>query len=266
MLEYFSDTKVKSIVCQLDFQATIILAVAIREIDSSEILFGGKVWIATTLSGISVRLFYRLLNLQHNHLLLSFSSQTKKRTQYYDFNSDYSAITQFGEAAFQCSYSSPLLSKKVWNTCLEKETWEIPPQDLVERILSEDGSSISTTIQVVARILSAAFSSQMSKRKLPVGDVKTFQIVQPWQLHPFLRNLEIYNFSVDDVYLDETGIPVADFDIVDWAVFPNKSSAGVKIGDIEKVSSDIKFSIDESVIIWPTSFNWVSRSACLWVL
>ncbi|KAG6539373.1 type-2 vomeronasal receptor [Crotalus adamanteus] len=257
ILEYFTDTKVKSIVCQLDFQATIILAVVIREIDSSEILFGGKVWIATTLSGISVRLFYRLLNLQHNHLLLSFSSQTKKRTQYYDFNSDYSATTQFGEAAFQCSYSSPLLSKKVWNTCLEKETWEIPPQDLVERILSEDGSSISTTIQVVARILSAAFSSQMSKRRMPVGDVKTFQIVQPWQLHPFLRNLEIYNLSVDDVYLDETGIPVADFDIMDWAVFPNKSSAGVKIGDIEKekVSSDIKFSIDESVIIWPTSFN-----------
>ncbi|XP_039211262.1 extracellular calcium-sensing receptor-like [Crotalus tigris] len=262
ILEYFSDTKVKSIVCQLDFQATIILAVVIREIDSSEILFGGKVWIATTLSGISVRLFYRLLNLQHNHLLLSFSSQTKKTTQYYDFNSDYSATTQFGEAAFQCSYSSPLLSKKVWNTCLEKETWEIPPQDLVERILSEDGSSISTTIQVVARILSAAFSSQMSKRKLPVRDVKTFQIIQPWQLHPFLRNLEIYNFSVDDVYLDETGIPVADFDIMDWAVFPNKSSAGVKIGDIEKekVSSDIKFSIDESVIIWPTSFNSMQYS------
>ncbi|KAM3848263.1 vomeronasal type-2 receptor 26-like [Vipera latastei] len=128
--EYFIDTKVKSIVCQLDFQATLILAVVIREIDNSEILFGGKVWIATALSGIS--------------------------------------------------------------------------------------------------------------------------------LHPFLRNFKIYNFSVDDVYLDEAGIPVADFDIMDWAVFPNKSSAGVKIGDIEKekVSSDIKFSIDESVIIWPTSFNW----------
>ncbi|KAM3848261.1 vomeronasal type-2 receptor 26-like [Vipera latastei] len=79
-----------------------------------------------------------------------------------------------------------------------------------------------------------------------------------YRLHPFLRNFKIYNFSVDDVYLDEAGIPVADFDIMDWAVFPNKSSAGVKIGDIEKekVSSDIKFSIDESVIIWPTSFNW----------
>ncbi|XP_070592783.1 vomeronasal type-2 receptor 26-like [Erythrolamprus reginae] len=86
-----------------------------------------------------------------------------------------------------------------------------------------------------------------------------------FQLHPFLQNLQIYNLSVDDVYLDEAGIPIADFDIMDWAVFPNKSSAGVKIGNIEKeeVSSEIKFSIDENVIIWPTSFNQVTRSACL---
>ncbi|XP_070592786.1 vomeronasal type-2 receptor 26-like [Erythrolamprus reginae] len=254
--QYFSDTKVKTIVCQLNFQATLVLGVIIRDIEKSEILFGEKVWIATALSDISVRFFYRLLNLQHKYLLLSFTTQTKKKTQYYDFDSHYFATMNFGEAAFQCSYSSPLFSKKVWNTCLEKESWEIPSQDLVEKILSEDGSGISTTIQVLASVLSAALSSRMSKERMHVGDHPTPQIMQPWQLHPFLRNFQVYNLSVDDVYLDEAGIPVADFDIMDWAVFPNKSSAGVKIGTIEKeVSSEIKFSIDESVIIWPTSFN-----------
>ncbi|KAG8127685.1 hypothetical protein E2320_014573, partial [Naja naja] len=247
-----SNTKAKSIVCQLDSEATLTLAVLIRDIDKEINLFGGKVWIATALSDINVRLFYQLVNLQHNHLLLSFSTQAKKRTQYYDFNSHYSATRKFGEAAFQCSYSIPLLSKKVWNTCLEKESWETPPQDLVERIQSEDGSSISTTIQVVAWVLRAAFSSQRRKRRMTAGDHQKLQM-----LHPFLRNFQIYNLSVDDVYLDEAGIPVADFDIMDWAVFPNKSSAGVKIGNIENegVSSDIKFSIDENAIIWPSSFN-----------
>ncbi|KAK9405799.1 type-2 vomeronasal receptor [Crotalus adamanteus] len=256
IVQYFSDTKVKSIVCYLNFHATLILAVLIRDIEKTQIMFGGKVWIATALSGISVKFFYRLLNLQHNHLLLSFSSQTKKRTQYYDFNSHYSATVKFGEAAFQCSYSSPLLSKKVWNSCLEKETWKISSPDLVGRILSEDGSSISTTIQAVAWVLSVAFSSQMSKRRMPVGDHQTLQMIQPWQLHSFLRKSQIYNFSVNDVYLDEYGIPTADFNIMDWAVFPNKSAAGVIIGNVEKeVSSDIKISVDESAIIWPTSFN-----------
>ncbi|XP_060549337.1 vomeronasal type-2 receptor 26-like [Pantherophis guttatus] len=143
----------------------------------------------------------------------------------------------------------PFFYRKVWKRCLEKESWEIPAQDLVERILSEDGSSISTAIQVVAWALSAAFSSQRSKRKMHIWDNQ--------MLHPFLRNFQIYNFSVNDVYLDENGIPTADFDIMDWAVFPNKSAAGVVIGNIgkEEVSSDIKVSVHESAIIWPTSFN-----------
>ncbi|KAL7986384.1 hypothetical protein Chor_011550, partial [Crotalus horridus] len=91
---------------------------------------------------------------------------------------------------------------------------------------------------------------------MPVGDHQTLQMIQPWQLHPFLRNIQIYNFSVNDVYLDEYGISTADFNIVDWAVFSNKCAAGVIIGNVEKeVSSDIKISVDENAIVWPTSFN-----------
>ncbi|XP_070592738.1 vomeronasal type-2 receptor 26-like [Erythrolamprus reginae] len=254
LFQYFIDTKANSIVCQLDSQTTLILAVLIQNIDKKLILFGGKVWIATALSDINVRLFYQLVNLQHNHLLLSFSTQSKKRTQYYDFYSHYSTTGKFGETAFQCSSSSPLWSKKVWKTCLEKESWETPTQDLVERILSEDGSSISAIIQLVASVLDAALSSQMSKMR--VGDHQTLPIVQPRHLHPFLRNFQIYNFSLNAVYSDENGLPTADFDIMDWAVFPNKSAAGVIIGNVEKeVSSDIKIFVHESAIIWPTSFN-----------
>ncbi|XP_015669706.1 vomeronasal type-2 receptor 26-like [Protobothrops mucrosquamatus] len=127
-IEYFSDTKVKSIVCYLNFPVTLVLAMLIRDIEKKKILFVGKVWIATALSDLN--------------------------------------------------------------------------------------------------------------------------------LHPFLRNFQIYNFSVNDVYLDEYGIPTADFNIMDWAVFPNKSAAGVIIGNVEKeVSSNIKISVDESTIIWPTSFK-----------
>ncbi|XP_070592739.1 vomeronasal type-2 receptor 26-like [Erythrolamprus reginae] len=127
-LKYFSDPKAKSIICQLDSQTTFTVAMLIQGIDKQQVLFGEKVWIATTLSDIS--------------------------------------------------------------------------------------------------------------------------------LHPFLRNFQIYNVSVSDIYLDEYGLPLADFDIMDWAVFPNKSAAGVIIGNIGKdVSSDIKIFVHESAIVWPTSFN-----------
>ncbi|XP_063148840.1 vomeronasal type-2 receptor 26-like [Candoia aspera] len=76
------------------------------------------------------------------------------------------------------------------------------------------------------------------------------------QLHPFLRNFQLYNLSVGNVYLDEAGNPVADFGIVNWAMLPNKSAVGVKIGKIEReASSEVKLSINQSAILWPTSFN-----------
>ncbi|XP_063148826.1 vomeronasal type-2 receptor 26-like [Candoia aspera] len=76
--------------------------------------------------------------------------------------------------------------------------------------------------------------------------------------HPFLRNFQLHNLTEDDVYLDENGDPAADFDIMEWAVFPNKSAAGVTIGKIEREpSSEVKISINQSAIIWPTSFNQV---------
>ncbi|XP_063148852.1 vomeronasal type-2 receptor 26-like [Candoia aspera] len=190
---------------------------------------------------------------------------TKKRTQYYDFDSYYSVTQQYGEAAFQCSSSRPVLSKKVWERCLETENWEFPPREVVARILSEDAASVSTAIQALAWVLSAASSSQLrSRRRLQVGDHRTPQMVQPWQLHRLLRNFQLHNLSRDGVSLDENGVPVADFDIMHWTVFPNKSEGGVKVGGVEReASSRVKVSINRSAILWPTSFNqMVPSSRC----
>ncbi|XP_013912797.1 PREDICTED: vomeronasal type-2 receptor 26-like [Thamnophis sirtalis] len=155
-------------------------------------------------------------------------------------------IPQFVKTAFQSSYLSPVLSKRIWGRCIEKENWEMPPHNVVADILSEDSHSISTAIQAVSLVLHAVRSSRFH---FP-------QVVQPWQLHPFLRNFQLYNLSVDNVYLDDDGNPAADLDIINWAMFPNKSTVGVKIGNIERgASSEVKVSINQSAIKWPTSFN-----------
>ncbi|KAG8147986.1 hypothetical protein E2320_023046 [Naja naja] len=110
------------------------------------------------------------------------SAKTKRRTRYYDFKSYASMVTLYGKEAFQCSYSSPLYSKKVWKKCREEENWEFPPHDVIARILSQDSSSISQIIQIVAWVLNAASSSQQSRRRMQVGYHQPSQIVQPWQL------------------------------------------------------------------------------------
>ncbi|KAG8147990.1 hypothetical protein E2320_023050, partial [Naja naja] len=175
-----SGSQIKIIVCQLDFQASGILAAVIQIIDMTNTSLVGRVWIATTLKALSVSIFDLWIDLQNKHALFSFFMQTKRRTQYYDFKSNASMVILYGKEAFQCSYTSPLLSKKVWKKCREKENWEFPPHDVIARILSQDSSSISQIIQIVAWVLNAASSSQQSRRRMQVGYHQPSQIVQPW--------------------------------------------------------------------------------------
>ncbi|XP_077779681.1 vomeronasal type-2 receptor 26-like [Podarcis muralis] len=82
------------------------------------------------------------------------------------------------------------------------------------------------------------------------------------KLHSFLRNLHLYNFSMDGAYWDENGELAADFDIVNWVAFPNKSLVGWKVGSAERSASPekIKFAIDRNVIVWP---RWVKQNVPL---
>ncbi|KAK9405811.1 hypothetical protein NXF25_004585 [Crotalus adamanteus] len=196
ILRYFSNNQVNVIVCQLDFQASLILAAIIHDIDKTNEIFGKKVWITTALTDISVGYFYQFVNLQHKHFLLSFLTQTNRRTRSYDLNSYFSILKKFVKRAFQCSYPSPKLSKRIWGRCTEKENWKIPPHDVVADILSEDGYSISTAIQSVTWALHAVYSSYLNQRRIKVGDHLVPHIIKPWQVRfSFFETPVIISFN-----------------------------------------------------------------------
>ncbi|XP_062978056.1 vomeronasal type-2 receptor 26-like [Elgaria multicarinata webbii] len=76
------------------------------------------------------------------------------------------------------------------------------------------------------------------------------------QLHPFLRNSQFYNNSMEGVYLDENGDLAADYDIVNWVVFPNKSVVRVTFGSLARQGSQgLKFTIDQDAFVWPNRLN-----------
>ncbi|KAG8127704.1 hypothetical protein E2320_014595, partial [Naja naja] len=172
---------IKIIVFQLDFQATAILLAVIEVGEREKTFMTEKVWIATTLSYLSIRLFSKNIDLQCKHVLFSFLGQTKKRGQHYNFNSYSSSEEQFVKEAFQCSFSRSVLSKKVWERCREKEKRLLPPHDVLAGRVAEDGTGISKAIQAVALVLNAASSSQLNKRRMRVGDHQSLQFIQPWQ-------------------------------------------------------------------------------------
>ncbi|XP_032998017.1 vomeronasal type-2 receptor 26-like [Lacerta agilis] len=77
------------------------------------------------------------------------------------------------------------------------------------------------------------------------------------QLHPFLKEVQLSSNTSDaGQYLDENGAVAIDFDIVNWVLFPNNSSARVKIGSVKRQkSSNLKFTINPEAIVWPKLFN-----------
>ncbi|XP_070592787.1 vomeronasal type-2 receptor 26-like [Erythrolamprus reginae] len=164
-------------------------------------------------------------------------------------------INKLVKTAFLPFYSRPVLSKKVWIRFIQKERWEFARREML-RIVSEDAFSIYNSLQALFLALNAAYPLQLNRRRLRVGGHFLLRRLRPWQFHRFLRDFQLHNISGKYIYMDENQIPVTDFYIVQWAIFPNNSHRAVKIGKIESVaSSEITFSINESAIIWPTSFK-----------
>ncbi|XP_070790274.1 vomeronasal type-2 receptor 26-like, partial [Pituophis catenifer annectens] len=77
------------------------------------------------------------------------------------------------------------------------------------------------------------------------------------QLHHFLKNPQIYNNTIEGMYLDRNGDLMADFDIVSWVLFPNKSNTRVKFGSLDREGTiGVKFSINKEAI---TSPQWLNQ-------
>ncbi|XP_070592571.1 vomeronasal type-2 receptor 26-like [Erythrolamprus reginae] len=216
----------------------------------------GKIWITTALWDLTHDLtFTEFLLFQHIHGIFSFMIQTNQRTTY-DLSFDY-FCERFANYAFHCSYSKHPLSVKAYKKCTEKEVENLP-QEEVDKIYSFESNRIYNAIWTVARAFTAAYSSFSKRMIKDSGDRQEVQRMQPWQLHPFLQNSQFYNISLSGVYLEKNGNLAADFDIVNWVKFPNRSVVRLKFGSLQKhESSGLKFTINEDDIVWP---NWLNQS------
>ncbi|XP_034960990.2 vomeronasal type-2 receptor 26-like [Zootoca vivipara] len=84
------------------------------------------------------------------------------------------------------------------------------------------------------------------------------------QLHPFLRNIQLFNTSRGGLYSDENGELAADYDIVNWVLFPNKSQGRVKVGNVARqAASHLKLTINTEAVVWPLQFKeTMPRARC----
>ncbi|KAF7235117.1 hypothetical protein EYD10_18036 [Varanus komodoensis] len=227
----------------------------------------GKVWITTTVWDFSVELVTRTPS-KYIHGIFSFLIQKKERKaidrSFWKLNF---FIERFMRKAFQCSNSKLSLSVKSRLRCSERENWEALSEEQMERILSLDSHLIYNGILAVTQALHAAAVSTFSRKRRQKGGGRpgTWRL-QPWQLHPFLRDPQFYNASlIDGMYWDKNGELIADFDILHWVVFPNRSVLREKIGSLERRGlGDLKITIKEDAAEWPKQIKKpLPRSRCV---
>ncbi|CAI5768820.1 vomeronasal type-2 receptor 26-like [Podarcis lilfordi] len=223
---------------------------------------GSKLWITTTFWDINMYLFVDFRYLWGS---LSFVMKTPIRMKYDYYNPFSPVLERFWKRAFHCSYSKRVLSVKGWTRCTEGEKLESLQQEEFERVFSQDSYSTYNSVQAVVRALNMAHSSR-SRQILRVGRGRGLehQRLHPWQLHPFLREVQMTNTSIEGQCLDESRELPASFDIINWVQFPNKSRGRVKIGSMEGcTSSNLKFTINPDAISWRERFKkTVPRSRC----
>ncbi|XP_060095123.1 vomeronasal type-2 receptor 26-like [Heteronotia binoei] len=249
LLGFLTQRTCNVVVYHEDSYSLIVLGLLLREFERIRKRMVGKVWITTILHDLNLAWFYELFDIQHIHGSLLLIQTMKK---YYTFDSYLADINRTGEEAFYCLYSKHKLSVKGWTRCKEKEEMETPSQELLDRILSQDSYSIYKIIQSLALALNAAYTSRSNQMRVNREPQKLY----PWQLHPFLRNIRLYNNSREGVHFDENVDLADNFDIMNWVAFPNQSIVSVKVGRIERQeSSDIKLIIDQEAIAWPSWFN-----------
>ncbi|XP_034277918.2 vomeronasal type-2 receptor 26-like [Pantherophis guttatus] len=219
----------------------------------------GKVWVTTVVWDIKLILAYVPFLFQNIQGSFSLDKSSKRATfDSYDPRSFF--LEKFWKEAFSCSYSKLGLSVKGWRRCKENGNVEtLPPQEL-ERVLSQDRYTIYNTLKIVVQGLQVALMSR--SRRNPGSSKNRLEDaskLQPWQVHYFLRGVQFSNDSSSGLYTDKDGELAANFDIMNWVQFPNRTNGRVKIGSIEKAAeARLKFIIHPEAILWPLQFNKIT--------
>ncbi|KAF7235362.1 Vomeronasal type-2 receptor 26 [Varanus komodoensis] len=205
----------------------------------------GKVWLTTALWDISSIVTRRFSSWKNRHWFFSFSIQTnsKHKREYSDH------VTPNLEKSFHCSYSKYALSVKGRRRCEQKEKLSL---ELLEQSLSENTYNVHRGVHMVAQALHMQQGSTSKHRRNVGGDRMDLWKLQPWQLHPFLKNVWFSNASLDGLYQDRDGELTASFHIVFyWLDLPSASLVRVKVGGLERQESAQQlFYIDENPSTW----------------
>nr|XP_020670704.1 vomeronasal type-2 receptor 26-like [Pogona vitticeps] len=221
-----------------------------------------KIWITTAQWDFTSQVFLSAWDVKYFHGSLSFTIHKNDPPGFQSFlqnfnpykHSDSSFIQQFWQEAFGCVVSNSYKSTEKLNICTEKEKLEGLPQTIFEMTMSGESYNIYNAVYVLAYALHTIYLSEHVRCSGTSG--LEHEIMQPWELHSFLRKIHFNNSAGDEVFFNENMELSTGYDIVNWVTFPNKSFIQVRIGTLaSQAFSDQRFIVNKDAITWPSIFN-----------
>uniref|UniRef100_A0A803TG05 G-protein coupled receptors family 3 profile domain-containing protein n=1 Tax=Anolis carolinensis TaxID=28377 RepID=A0A803TG05_ANOCA len=182
----------------------------------------GKVWVSTALWGFTLSTFFSYWDIKYFHGALSFIIQTDRRSKSQELflDEDKDTFEHVWSDMFDCYDSDHRFSRKTWKRCREKENLGVLSKAWLEKSMSAESYNIYNAVYVVAHAFHAMMMPLSSK------NMKKEKILD-LTVHSFLRNVHFNSTTMDEVYFDNDGELVADYDLVNLITFPNESARRV---------------------------------------
>ncbi|XP_071068887.1 vomeronasal type-2 receptor 116-like [Dasypus novemcinctus] len=224
----------------------------------------GKVWVTTSQWDFTTSERNFLLDSLHGALIFSHHTadmlgfktfiQTVKPSKYpEDFY-----LTKLWYISFNC-----LVSESDCNTlenCPPNASLELLPWWQFDKDMNEGSYNVYNAVYAVAQSLHEILLQRVETQSVENG---FGLVVYPWQLQPFLKNIQLNNPAGDTVYFDDEKKLEASYDILNFWNFPEGFGLKVKVGQFDSaVPRDQQLSISEEVIEWAIGFSETPKSVC----
>ncbi|XP_070591693.1 vomeronasal type-2 receptor 26-like [Erythrolamprus reginae] len=161
-------------------------------------------------------------------------------------------LPEWWENIFDCRIYKPgKISLKKEKTCTGKENLQNLPTYIFEMSMTGESYNIYNAIYAVAHALHSVYRSRAQSAMRSLG--KRISDVQSWQILPHLRKVHFNNSAGEEVSFSENGLGSAQYDLLNWVLFPNQSFVPVKVGHVKSGTPPRQdFMVYSDEIIWAT--------------
>ncbi|XP_051684402.2 vomeronasal type-2 receptor 116-like [Oryctolagus cuniculus] len=167
-------------------------------------------------------------------------------------------LSRFWSLAFDCKVSGA--SCKTLHNCPLNASLESLPPHHFDTAMSDGSYNIYNAVYAVAHSIHEMLLQEVEMQPGNNGAKVAFS---PWQLHPFLKNLQFTNPAGDLVNLNHKRNLEAEYDILNFWNFPYGVGHKVKVGKFSSyVPQSQQLSLSENLIEWATGITETPRSVC----